>query len=92
MDDCSSASLAAGGHYECMTIGASLFLIALGAILKYAVNATVAGVEIQTVGVILMVAGAVGLVIGLFLIASGRRRVDPADQRVVYEERRDPLV
>ena len=75
-----------------MTIGGSLFLIALGAILKYAVTATVAGVEIQTVGVILMVAGAVGLVIGLFLMTSGRRRVDPADQRVVYEERRDPLV
>ena len=75
-----------------MTIGGSLFLIALGAILKYAVTATVAGVEIQTVGVILMVAGAVGLVIGLFLMASGRRRVGPADQGVVYEERRDPLV
>ena len=75
-----------------MTIGGSLFLIALGAILKYAVTATVAGVEIQTVGVILMVAGAVGLVIGVVLMASGRRRVDPADQGVVYEERRDPLV
>ena len=75
-----------------MTIGGSLFLIALGAILKYAVTATVAGVEIQTVGVILIVAGAVGLVIGLFLMTSARRRVDPADQRVVYEERRDPLV
>ena len=75
-----------------MTIGGSLFLIALGAILKYAVTATVAGVEIQTVGVILMVAGAVGLVIGLFLMTSARRRVDPVDQGVVYEERRDPLV
>ena len=55
-------------------------------------TATVAGVEIQTVGVILMVAGAVGLVIGLFLMASGRRRFGRADQGVVYEERRDPLV
>ena len=75
-----------------MTIGGSLFLIALGAILKYAVTATVAGVEIQTVGVILMVAGAIGLVIGLFLMTSGRRRVGPTDQTVVYEERRDPLI
>ena len=75
-----------------MTIGGSLFLIALGAILKYAVTATVAGVEIQTVGVILMVAGAVGLVIGVLVETSARRRVDPADQGVVYEERRDPLV
>ena len=65
---------------------------AFGAILNYAVTATLAGVEVQTVGVILMVAGAVGLVIGLFPHDSGRRRVDPADQRVVYEERRDPLV
>ena len=73
-----------------MTIGTSIFLIALGAILKYAVTATVAGIDIQTVGVILMVAGVVGLVIGLFLLASARRRVDGAD-RVAYEERRDPL-
>lgn len=58
-----------------MTIGASIFLIAVGAILKFAVTATVAGIDIQTVGVILMVAGAVGLLIGLFLIANGRRDV-----------------
>ena len=72
-----------------MTIGGSLFLIAVGAILAYAVTATVAGVDIQTVGVILMVAGVVGLVIGLFLLLSERRRV--GDRAVVYEERRDPL-
>jgi hypothetical protein len=66
-----------------MTIGASIFLIAVGAILKYAVTATVAGIDIQEVGVILMVAGAAGLVIGLFLLTVDRRRAD----RVVYEER-----
>jgi hypothetical protein len=70
-----------------MTIGMSIFLIALGAILSFAVTATVAGIEIQTVGVILMVAGAIGLVIGLFLFASDRRRAD----RVAYDDRRDPL-
>jgi Flp pilus assembly protein protease CpaA len=70
-----------------MTIGTSIFLIALGAILKFAVTATVAGIEIQTVGVILMIAGAIGLVIGLFLLASDRRRED----RVVVDDRRDPL-
>jgi Flp pilus assembly protein protease CpaA len=70
-----------------MTIGTSIFLIALGAILKFAVTATVAGIEIQTVGVILMIAGAIGLVIGLFLLASDRRRAD----RVVVDDRRDPL-
>jgi hypothetical protein len=55
-----------------MTIGASIFLIAVGAILKFAVTATVAGINIQTVGVILMFAGAIGLLIGLFLIANKR--------------------
>jgi hypothetical protein len=70
-----------------MTIGTSIFLIALGAILKFAVTATVAGIEIQTVGVILIIAGAIGLVIGLFQLASDRRRED----RVVVDDRRDPL-
>ena len=57
-----------------MEIGTSLFLIAVGAILKYAVTASVSGVSLSTVGVILMVIGVVGLVISLFLLASGRRR------------------
>jgi hypothetical protein len=67
-----------------MTIGTSIFLIAVGAILKYAVTATVAGVDIQTVGVILMIAGALGLVIGLFLAVQDRGRSrsydEPRDQ------------
>jgi Domain of unknown function (DUF6458) len=67
-----------------MTIGASIFLIALGAILKYAVNATVSGIEIQTIGLILMIAGAIGLVIGLFLLTQTRR--DP----VAYDDRPVP--
>ena len=41
-----------------MGIGVSLILIAVGAILTWAVNASVSGLEIQTVGVILMVVGA----------------------------------
>jgi hypothetical protein len=71
-----------------MTIGASIFLIALGAILKYAVNASVSGIEIQTIGLILMIAGIVGLVIGLFLLTQDRRR------DVVYDDTRprDPVV
>ena len=43
-----------------MTIGTSLFLIALGAILSFAVNATAAGISIQTAGVILMAVGVLG--------------------------------
>jgi hypothetical protein len=72
-----------------MTIGASIFLIAVGAILKYAVDVTVSGIEIQTIGLILMIAGAVGLLIGLFLLTQADRRRD-----VVYDDRdryRDPV-
>lgn len=72
-----------------MTIGASIFLIALGAILKYAVNATVSGIEIQTIGLILMIAGAIGLIIGLFLLTQTNRR-----RPVAYDDAppRDPVV
>ena len=67
-----------------MAIGTSLFLIAVGAILRYAVNATVAGLDIQTAGLILMIIGVVGLVIGLFLATQGRSSdpgVAPPDDR-----------
>lgn len=59
-----------------MYIGTSIFLIALGAVLKFAVTATVAGFSIQTAGVILMIAGVVGLLVSfLYLTAwSDRRR------------------
>ena len=59
-----------------MTLGLSLFAIALGAILKFAVTATVGGIDIATVGVILMVIGALGLAIGLWLTATGRSSAD----------------
>ena len=55
-----------------MTIGTSLFLIAVGAILKYAVTAHVQGVDINTVGVVLMVVGLIGLVLSLYLLVRGR--------------------
>jgi len=57
-----------------MTIGASLFCIAVGAILKFAVTADVAGIDLQTVGVILMIVGVAGLVLGLVLMSGARRR------------------
>ena len=55
-----------------MTIGSSIFLIAVGAILRYAVTASVSGIDLQVVGLILMIAGAIGLVIGLFMMTAGR--------------------
>jgi hypothetical protein len=51
-----------------MGIGTSIFLIAAGAILRYAVDVTVEGVEIDTVGLILMVVGIIGLVISLAIV------------------------
>jgi Domain of unknown function (DUF6458) len=56
-----------------MGIGTSLFLIAAGAILYFAVEADVSGIEISTVGIILMVIGGLGLLISLFMLSSARR-------------------
>lgn len=58
-----------------MRIGASLVVIAIGAILKFAVTANVNGVDLGMIGVILMIIGAVGLVISLILMGM-RRRTD----------------
>ena len=58
-----------------MGIGASVFLIAIGAILWLAVSWTVAGVSINTIGIILVVCGAIGLLWSLFAAsAAGRER------------------
>jgi len=65
-----------------MGLGVSLFLIAVGAILTWAVNATVSGLDVNAVGVILMVVGIVGLLLSLVFWSSwggpgtvaGRRR------------------
>jgi hypothetical protein len=70
-----------------MTIGASIFLIAVGAILKFATNLRVAHVSIDTVGVILMIAGAAGLILGLIQQAIWSRR---ARRDVLVEERPVP--
>jgi hypothetical protein len=55
-----------------MTIGTSLFLIAAGAILKYAVTTNVEGINLHTAGLVLMIVGAVGLVLGVYFLARGR--------------------
>lgn len=49
-----------------MTIGGSILLIAIGAILRFAVEVTVQGIDLQVVGLILMIAGAAGLILALF--------------------------
>ncbi|MGI8779308.1 MAG: DUF6458 family protein [Solirubrobacteraceae bacterium] len=68
-----------------MGIGTSIFLIAAGAILYFAVNADVSGLEISTVGLILMICGALGLVISLFMTSSARRGA--TTERTVVRDR-----
>ena len=71
-----------------MTIGAAIFITAVGAILRYAVNDSINGVDLQTVGLILMIAGIAGLILGLFLEFGRRGRTD---RYVEVREERDPI-
>ncbi len=70
-----------------MTIGGSIFLIAVGAILYFATNLHVAHVSIDTVGLILMIAGAAGLILGFVQQAMWRRQTR---REVMVDDRRDP--
>ncbi len=73
-----------------MGIGVSLILIAVGAVLTWAVNASVSGVDINAVGVILMIVGAVGLLLSLMFWSSwggaGVARGGGARRVTTYEE------
>jgi len=71
-----------------MGVGTSIFLIAVGAILRYAVTAGVSGISLTTLGLILMVVGAAGLVVAVLFILIAR----PRGGRVVRERvvERDP--
>jgi membrane protein implicated in regulation of membrane protease activity len=63
------------GNASGMTSGGSILLIAVGAILRYAVTASVSGISIQTIGLILMIAGIAALVLSLlYTLAWGPRR------------------
>lgn len=72
-----------------MGIGASVFLLAVGAILAFAVETESAeGIDLNTVGIILMIAGAIGVF--LFLAVFGRRDTvtdarGPVVERRIYE-------
>ncbi len=72
-----------------MGIGVSVFLLAVGAILAFAVDFEVSGLEINTIGVILMIVGALGLLISALFLSSfspyASRRGDR--ETVVREER-----
>jgi len=53
-----------------MGVGTSLVLVAVGAILRFAISVTASGIDIHTIGVILMVIGGIGFVISLFFWTS----------------------
>ncbi|KQQ10001.1 MULTISPECIES: DUF6458 family protein [Rathayibacter] len=68
-----------------MSIGAGIFLLVVGAVLAFAVDVQVSGIDLALIGYILMAAGAVGLVLGLVLmtrrrqaVSTTRSAVDPA--------------
>jgi beta-lactamase regulating signal transducer with metallopeptidase domain len=69
-----------------MGLGTSLFLIAVGAILRFAVSVTTHGFNIHTIGVILMIVGIVGLFVSLLWMTMWRNR---RTARPGYVDRRD---
>ncbi len=73
-----------------MALGTSIFLIAAGAILAYAVDANLDFIDINTVGTILLVIGVLGLALSLILIFTGRRDREAVEEVPVRERYRDP--
>jgi len=80
-----------------MGIGVSIFLIAVGAILAFAVNVTASGLDLNTIGVILMIVGIIGLATSMLILnggaggwyGGGRRRTTVIEDAYVDE---DPAV
>ena len=68
-----------------MGIGVSVFLLAVGAVLAFAIDYTASGINIHVVGFILMLAGAIGLL--MTMLVFGRRDRGVATTGVVTEER-----
>jgi hypothetical protein len=81
-----------------MTVGVALLLIAVGAILRFAVTDSISGIDLSTVGVILMVVGVLGLLLSVFYETlyrggrGGRAAAPPVDPyaRDRYPADRDP--
>jgi membrane-bound ClpP family serine protease len=89
-----------GEKEDLMSLGLGIVLFAIGAILTWALNVTVDWIDLQMVGIILMVAGAVVVVFGIILLARRRRTIatshtsiDPATgERVTRDESSTPEV
>jgi hypothetical protein len=74
-----------------VTVGASLFLIAAGAILRYAVTWRNSDIDIPTVGLVLLIVGIVGLVISIaYIVLATDRRRDGLVREREYRDPRDP--
>jgi beta-lactamase regulating signal transducer with metallopeptidase domain len=71
-----------------MTIGSSILLIAVGAILRYAITAHVSGINIQTAGTIMLILGIVGLILAVIYTFYWSRAQRPNEVRV--RDERDP--
>jgi uncharacterized membrane protein YidH (DUF202 family) len=86
-----------------MTFAGSIFLIVVGAILRFATHIHVKGLDLRTIGLILIIAGVVGLIIAIWqwavwsrrsrqseVLVDDRRAVDPGYREPPPAERRDP--
>jgi hypothetical protein len=67
-----------------VSLGASLVLIAIGAILRYAVTDHISGIDLTTVGLILLIVGIVGLVLSLMMYMSATRTRGGVVERTEY--------
>jgi hypothetical protein len=74
-----------------MRLGSSLFLIAVGAILRFAVSVRTSGFNVHSIGLILMIVGGVGFIISLFWMVSEQDRMRHAPQSSADPDRyREP--
>ena len=65
----------ANGEKDIMSIGLGIFLLVVGAILVWALDITVTGVDLQLVGYILLAAGALVTILGIVLMTRRRNSV-----------------
>ena len=68
-----------------MGIGVSVFLLAVGAVLAFAVDASVPNANLDMIGLILMIAGGIGLLVSLAFATSRRGGADVVEERTVVD-------
>jgi hypothetical protein len=70
-----------------MGIGVSVFLLAVGAILTFALDATVSGINLDTVGIILMIVGVIGLLFSMMFWSSWGGFANRTESRTIVRDR-----